>query len=267
MTTKKVKFEIDSSVFNHEIMEDEEENDLDLDTIKSSSSKKIKNGLKVFDSEGSEGSDEFNNEDFQVNLSDSCEEDHFDSLNDEFNDKNIPIEPFNLKNDREEGYFDSEGFYVKKHDQEADQDRWMAHVTPSDILKARKAHVENEQKREQEKRNRLNGFYGKSGKELCEELLRETEGIGDSSSSILDIIISLKAVKNVQQRAPLNKNRLKKLQKDQEGSSAQSRLNEKMTPENQAKLERLTELADLLMDLGHFGIYEETREDILNKYQ
>ena len=143
MDSKRVKFEVDSNEFNDELLNDFEEdgNDLDLDTIKASRGKP--KGLKEFDSEGSESEIE----EVQVDSTDSGEEGaESEHLED---DRQIPIEPFNLKGDREEGSFDSEGFYVKKYDDEADQDRWMANLTHSDIQKARKAHVESEQRRQE----------------------------------------------------------------------------------------------------------------------
>ena len=258
MDTKRVKFEIDSNEFNTEINEEEfEGNDLDLDTIKSSRNKQ--NELKEFDSEGS---DEDLEREFQVDSTDSGEEEY---ENDGLDDREVPIEPFNLKADREEGSFDSEGFYVKKHDDEADQDRWMANFTHSDIQKARKAHAENEQRKLEKQKEQLARTGGKSEKQLWEELAEEMDGY-DHELSVLDIMTTLKTTEtstNNLSRAPLNKNRLKKLQKEQQ---AQGPLQtNKLTPANQRKLERLTELADALMDLGHFSVYEETRREIFRK--
>lgn len=257
MDTKRVKFEIDSNEFNTEINEEEfEGNDLDLDTIKSSRNKQ--NELKEFDSEGS---DEDLEHEFQVDSTDSGEEEY---ENDVLDDREVPIVPFNLKADREEGSFDSEGFYVKKHDEEADQDRWMAHFTHSDIQKARKAHVESEQRKLEKQKEQLARMGGKSEKQLWEELAEEMDGY-DHQLSVLGIMTNLKTTETTNNvpRAPLNKNRLKKLQKEQQAQGSPQP--NKLTPENLKKLEKLTELADALMDLGHFSVYEETRREILRK--
>ena len=257
MESKRVKFQVESKEFDREEFAGEEGNDLDLDTVKASRNRA--HGLKEFDSEGS---DESSEEEIQVDSADSTdstdsgeEDQETDSI--DFDDRQIPLEPFNLRNDREEGSFDADGFYVKKYDEEADQDRWMAHLTPSDIRKARKAHVEREQRQGRKEAS-------KCEEELWEELAEEMSGFGELS--VLGIITSLRTANAssdhpTRPRAPFNRNRLKKLQKEQ-GMLPASPERDKMTPENQAKLEKLTELADALMDLGHFGVYEVVRRDI-----
>lgn len=260
MDAKRVKFEIDSNPeYNEEELNGGHDNDLDLDTVKASRSKP--KGLKEFDSEGSEEEEEEDGGIGDSGDSDFGEEELEEPS--ELDDRQIPIEPFNLKADREEGSFDSDGFYVKKHDEEADQDRWMAHFTHSDMQKARKAHAEIERKRLQKEKE----APVRSEKELWEELAREMDGHGFDNSSLLGVITSLKSAEAsgpaAKPRAPLNKNRLKKLQKEQGMQLSQE--STKMAPEQQAKLEKLTELADALMDLGYFGIYEESRRDILHK--
>lgn len=262
MDSKRVKFELEANTeFVNEIEiidENFSDNDLDLDTLKSSRNKS--KGLKEFDSEGSE--DEVDGE-LQIDSSDSSDfGEEAEPVELDEDDRQIPIEPFNLKADREEGSFDSDGFYVKKQDEEADQDRWMAHFTNSDIQKARKAHAQVEQKRLQKQKE----IPVKSEKELWEELAREMDGF--DNLSLLAAITSLKSSTEssnqlAKPRAPLNKNRLKKLQKEQGMPSVLE--STRMEPEKQAKLEKLTELADALMDLGYFGVYDEDRRDILHK--
>ena len=78
-------------------------------------------------------------------------------------------------------------------------------------------------------------------------------------------------------RAPLNKNRLKKLQQQQQqqqqsdreintSGHSPSKIEVELSAEGRNnKLERITELADALMDFGNFGVYEETRREILHK--
>ena len=166
VSTKKVKF--DPLKYETEIIEDEDdhqqyseaENDLDLDTIKASRNKSKEKELKEFDSEGSEGEEAEvgivdNNMGFNTD-SEGSENDQDDTAynEDEFDEREIPIEPFNLRQDREEGSFDSDGNYVRKIDEEADQDCWMSNLTRADIIKARKACEERKKQLQQIERSK-----------------------------------------------------------------------------------------------------------------
>lgn len=267
---KKVKF--DPLNYNTEIIEepdlDEMNNDLDLDTIKASKTKP--KGLKEFDSEGSE-EEELGQQPIKYELSVSEEDETEGSLNneediDERND--ILIEPFNLKGDKEEGTFDSEGFFTRNPDEDAEQDRWMSNFTRSDILKARKAHEEREKFLKQQQQQKQQKSQG-SARELYEELvglLTEEE----NDLSVQQVISKLNKPKesNYQfggRAPPMNKNRLKKLAKEQHSQLLQLSTCTLMTEEEKEKLDRITEIVDALMDLGYFGVYEETRREILAK--
>lgn len=254
LSNKKVKFAYEPEDFEGE------GNDLDLDTIRASRNKP--KGLKEFDSEGSE--DEESEKDRELDFdSDDKEEgegegEELDSDNEvDVDERQVPLMPFNLKEDREEGDFDSEGFYTRKQDEEADQDRWMSNFTLTDIVKARKAHEQREKivKEQSSKKN-----SGKSEKELWEELVGL---LVENDLTVLDTIRQLTPKQEAQKpRAPLNKNRLKKLQKEQQQQQIQQI---SVNSEGKEKMERITELADALMDFGNFGVYEETRRGILRK--
>ena len=253
-SSKRVKFAFEQP------NSDEEGNDLDLDTIRASKNKS--KGLKEFDSEGSgsEGSEAEENE-LELELSESedgeAEKDDSDS---EIDERQVPLMPFSLKADREEGNFDSEGFYTRKQDEEADQDRWMANFTLTDIVKARKAHEEREKLTKEKDKTIERRSEGELWEELA-GLLMETD---------LTVIETIRQLTNKQEpqkpRAPLNKNRLKKLQKEQQQQqSAEIKADVILDDCNKTKMERITELADGLMDFGNFGVYEETRRSILRK--
>lgn len=47
---------------------------------------------------------------------------------DEFDEKGVPIEPFNLRAEREEGYFDKDGNYVRKRGDSPVRDAWLDEV-------------------------------------------------------------------------------------------------------------------------------------------
>lgn len=266
--SKRVKFAYDPTEENEE---EDEANDLDLDTIRASASRNDFRGLKEFDSEGSEDEEE---QPLNVQLSES--ESEGESIHSEdFDEREIPLIPFNLREDREEGNFDVDGFYTRKQDEEADQDRWMANFTRSDIIKARKAH----QQRHHDNNNTVIKFKGaeeKNEKTLYLELADLL--IENDDLTVAEVIRRVgnknSQDSNVKPRAPLNKNRLKKLQKEQQGQVTAAAVkvpgqegNGLLTSEDKMKINKMTELADYLMDLGNFDVYEETRRGILSKYK
>lgn len=282
---KKVKFSTENSLIEKFEVELESEseliNDLDLDTVKSKSSRTRSKGVKEFDSEESEPEpleDETNPykdlmDPSPTQLSESESQEEF---SDKVDDREIQFEPFSLRHDREEGTFDDEGFYVRTRDEEADQDRWMANFTRSDILKAKKAHEEREKNflvAASKSKTKIQDS-GKDEKSLYEELAELM--VENNDLTVLQVIRSIKQETLITKpRAPLNKNRLKKLQQQQQQQSNREIDTSSHSPSKNEvefsvkgrnnKLERITELADALMDFGNFGVYEETRREILRK--
>lgn len=245
--TKRVKF-----AYDPEAAEEDEGNDLDLDTIKASRNKP--KGLKEFDSEGSD-SDEVDPETAHFVENDDSEGESIHS--EDFDEREVPLTPFNLREDREEGNFDADGFYTRKQDEEADQDRWMANLTRSDIVKARKAHEQYEALK------KSTGKYveAKGERELYFEL---ADLLVKDDLSVAEVIRQTKKDTSMP-RAPLNKNRLKKLQKEQQDNNVAVNSIRGEEDKDKVKIERITELADALMDLGNFSVYDETRRLILQK--
>lgn len=284
---KKVKFSTDNSLIEEFEAEVESEseliNDLDLDTVKSKSSRTRSKGVKEFDSEESEPEPLEDESNPYKDLMDrspaqSSETESQEEFSDEVDDREIQFEPFSLRNDREEGTFDDEGFYVRTRDEEADQDRWMANFTRSDILKAKKAHEEREKNflvAASKSKTKIQDS-GRDEKSLYEELAELMAENNDLT--VLQVIRSIKQETLITKpRAPLNKNRLKKLQQQQQqqqqsnreidtSSHSPSKIEVEFSVKGRSnKLERITELADALMDFGNFGVYEETRREILHK--
>ena len=129
---KRVQFEAESSSKRTRVESDEEQDDdLDLD---------IKQGRKqkefVLDEESSGESDD----DSRPIASSSWQRDRQaeeDALQDE--EEEEKFEPFNMKQEEEEGYFDSEGNYVRKRDADDSKDDWLNSFTKQDIQKAKMA--------------------------------------------------------------------------------------------------------------------------------
>lgn len=192
-----------------------------------------------------------------------------DDLSDDVDDRQVPLEPFSLKADREEGTFDSEGFFIRAIDQDADQDRWLANLTQSDISKARRAHEKTAAARKALAHERARQEAQLTVQDAYAELLslmqpgqtvlaaiRSKSAQGDSSAA--------QQSSTAPRRPPLNKNRLKKLA-SQSAASAVQQSSSHSDPAMQQQLNRITELADLLMNRGIYGVYEETFEEISDK--
>lgn len=313
VNSKKVKFSIKEEIENElktgnyekEIIISDDEmdkfnetliNDLDLDTIRSKSkSKGIKNIDYSDDDEEVDDNgvaDETLNTNWDAEISSSSESESGEEeqfVEAEVDDREIQIEPFNLKTDREEGTFDSEGFFQKSHDTEADQDRWMNNLTRSDISEAKAAHEKIERERERKQKSEEEVLKMVDEGKLYRELYELISGVDNSNSnpSVLDTIRSLSVTSTSNtsntlkpvNRAPLNKNRLKKLEKEQKmmadvGSASEvsdDNINVNMNEnaiireENRKKINRITEITDTLLNRGNLNIYEETRREILSR--
>ncbi len=274
--SKKVKFASahEESKFYEEFdTEITEGNDLDLDTIRARSKSR---GIKNIDEAEEESEDEIEtgtamkwDEDADELELPSEDEDGDEvkvpsevEIQSEEDDKSIPLEPFSIKADREEGSFDTEGFFVRAVDEDADQDRWLSNLTKSDISKARRAH----EKIEAERKAALQGREEEAGKISSLEAYRQLLQLMKPGQTVLAAIRS-KTKQNTQTsnapRPPLNKNRLKKLAANQNNPSS----DQPMSDQDQLKeLNRITELADLLMNRGNYNIYEEAFEEISLKF-
>lgn len=267
--TKKVKFAslAEEEEFYQEFDKDigvdveggEEENDLDLDTIRArSKSRQIKN---IDDADEDEEDDMVEEEEKEsikeeevVNWDTESENESEaeESPEEDDDDREIPLEPFNLKGDREEGNFDADGFFVRNVDEDAGQDRWMANLTRSDIAKARRAH-QNQMAKEKPAEESLS---------LC-QIYTELLSLMQPGQSVLSAIRSKSTTSQLTNPTPRgpppNKNRLKKMMATQAASSSE---NSEAYSQKKREMNRLTELADMLMNRGNFGVYDETFEDI-----
>ena len=261
--TKKVKFaslaeeEEFYQEFDKEIdAEGDEGNDLDLDTIRARSKlRQIKNIDEADEESDLEEAVEQVNESIKeegvVNWDTESENESEAEQSIEEDDREIPLEPFNLKGDREEGNFDADGFFVRNVDEDADQDRWLANLTRSDIAKARRAH-ENQISKEKPVEESL------SLRQIYTELL----SLMQPGQSVLSAIRSKSTNSpsaNSTRGPPPNKNRLKKMMAAQASNTPE---NSEADSQKKREMNRLTELADMLMNRGNFGVYEETFEDI-----
>jgi CD2 antigen cytoplasmic tail-binding protein 2 len=157
---------------------------------------------------------------------------------------------FNMKEELEEGAFDEEGNYVRnKVDPNAFHDNWLQGVSKKDIAKAKAA---------QEKQERS-------------EQLKEADVLSnvpqDKTGVYRDLIDLLQPGENVREALIRLGGSTKKIpawkaKKMQEKKATASEPTAEEI-EKRGVIDRITALADQMMALGDFGIYDETYEAIL----
>jgi CD2 antigen cytoplasmic tail-binding protein 2 len=163
------------------------------------------------------------------------------------------ISAFNMKEEMEEGSVDDQGNYIRnKVDPQAFHDKWMEGISRKDINKAKEA---------REKRER-------------DEALKEAKRQLDTPQTQTDIYLALveylKPGQTVQEALTSLANSLpKKLpawkqkmldKKNKNKKAPTTQLSEGEEELRRKKVESITGLADQMMALGHFNIYEDTFE-------
>lgn len=168
------------------------------------------------------------------------------------------ISAFNMNQEMEEGSLDDKGNYIRnKVDPQAFHDKWMEGISRKDMNKAKEA---------LEKRER-------------EEALKEAErqsNIPQTQTDIYRVLVEyLKPGQTVQEaltslansipkKVPAWKQKmLDKKNKNKKGKDAVTpvtALSEEEESARRQKVESITGLADQMMALGHFNVYEDTFE-------
>jgi CD2 antigen cytoplasmic tail-binding protein 2 len=144
-------------------------------------------------------------------------------------DDGTKIEPFNLKQEREEGYFDAEGNYVEYRNEDDTKDAWLDSVEV-DTRFAGKASGKSVEDAEED--------AGISEKEIAAIKRRISESLQPGESV-------LRALRRLKDKAK------------EEGGR-----NGRMTGETKVVFDQLTEDAMRLLDNGDYNIYEEKKETL-----
>ena len=179
-----------------------------------------------------------------------------------YNDAGIPFEPFHMKNEREEGYFDAEsGSYIRVKKKEDIEDVWADTLAReevnSDWARGVQARI-----RSREHRQEVDG--GDSGEltpEAIAELKRRMVSLLRPEENVLSALRRLGRA-----RAPI----------PMQGSHTSQRLSAggisllmmraaAMAPEAQSEFDRLTEWSSTLMEAGEYLIHSQTREQLLEE--
>jgi CD2 antigen cytoplasmic tail-binding protein 2 len=166
------------------------------------------------------------------------------------------ISAFNMKQEMEEGSIDANGNFIRnKVDPQAFHDKWMEGITRKDINKAKEAH----DKRERD--------------EAVKEAQRQAELPQTKTDIYRALVEYLQPRQNVQEaltslsnslpkKLPAWKQKMldKKNKRTKQQPTKQQALSEEEEAERRRKVDMITALADQMMALGDFDIYEESFE-------
>eukprot|EP00033_Pygsuia_biforma_P002967 GCRY01003268.1.p1 GENE.GCRY01003268.1~~GCRY01003268.1.p1 ORF type:complete len:323 (+),score=53.71 GCRY01003268.1:137-1105(+) len=149
------------------------------------------------------------------------------------NENDVPLEPFNLRQEREEGSFDYSGFYIpKSQERDEDADGW-----DDEYLEWEKEHLENAKKQIKEGKGESIPLPAKSESE------EEPEPI--------DTVLLRQKVCDLLQNGESILQAMRRAKKEKETKI----------------ISLLTEYANQLMSSGFLDIYNEPRERIMRKLQ
>ncbi|OZJ03355.1 hypothetical protein BZG36_02998 [Bifiguratus adelaidae] len=169
------------------------------------------------------------------------------------------IEPFNMKQEMEEGSFDETGNYIRnKKDEQAFHDNWLQDISKEEIEAARIA---------QEKQDRANKL--KEAQETAVplskiDLYKGILALMEPGETVLEALQRL----NAAQKSGTKKLSWKERQKRAKEAKKGMAVDEVTTadPAEEARkmaIETLTDLSDKMMGLGQFDIYDDTYEYIV----
>eukprot|EP01018_Ginkgo_biloba_P035023 Gb_16472 [translate_table: standard] len=141
-------------------------------------------------------------------------------------DDGIKIEPFNLKQEREEGYFDSEGNYVEYGNENEIKDAWLESVEV-DTRFAEEHLAQPIQEKEDDP--------NLSSQEIA-KIKRNIANLLQPGETVLDALRRMK------------------------GTPSEKKRREKMSAETKTMFDQLTDDAMQLLENGDFNVYHEKRE-------
>ncbi|KAI8379585.1 uncharacterized protein BYT42DRAFT_604919 [Radiomyces spectabilis] len=184
------------------------------------------------------------------------------SEDEEGNKKEPKLTAFNMREEMEEGSFDASGNFIRnKADPQAFHDRWMEGISKKDMVRAREAQERREQAEALKEASRQAEMP--QTKTDVFRMLAEYMLPGETVRETL-----MKLGTGVPKKVPAWKQKLldKKKKKSTVPAAAQEQpLTEEETEQRKQSVEMVTGLADQMMALGHFTIYEDTFETIVRQ--
>ncbi|KAG9264027.1 CD2 antigen cytoplasmic tail-binding protein 2 [Astyanax mexicanus] len=222
--------------------------------------------------EEDEGDEAENGDKYNILASDDVEGQEMSTID---CDEGVPITPFNLHEEMQEGHFDSEGNYFIKKENDI-RDNWLDNI---DWVKIKEQPVKKKKKGLSAKRRRRAGDedeaeeerqreeqQGKEEEEEEEEKEPEEDPLAKYShyqltEAVVDLLQPGETVSAALRRlgglgGRKKKGRLRDGVKEEE---------EETTNRDTEKLEKLTALADRLVGVGEYEIYQQTYEKLAYK--
>ncbi|CAN6478211.1 unnamed protein product [Victoria cruziana] len=158
----------------------------------------------------------------------SAEVDYEDEEN--LDDEGVPMEPFNLKKEREEGYFDSEGNFVEyRADKDEIKDAWIDSVDVRPVDRSFK-----------EPENAADDYHDLSSEEVG-KIKRRIANLLEPGETVLHALRRLK------------------------GTPSDKGKRGKMSGEAKALFDQLTEDSMKLMESGDYNVYYDKRETFVRE--
>lgn len=164
---------------------------------------------------------------------------------------------FNMREEMEEGSFDAEGNYIRnKADPEAFHDRWMEGVSRLDMARAKEAQ-DRRDRAEALKEAERQADLPQTKNDVYRELVTYVKPGDSVQETLMKLSSENKKIPAWKQKLLDKKNKNKKQAPAKQKAEVTSGLDE---DERKRRVERITALADQMMALGHFGIYDDTFE-------
>ncbi|CAO0795278.1 unnamed protein product [Mucor circinelloides] len=170
--------------------------------------------------------------------------------------KESKISAFNMKQEMEEGSLDEKGNYIRnKVDPQAFHDKWMEGISRKDMNQAKAAHEKREREealKEAERQSSVPQSQNDVYKALV-EYLKPGQTVQEALTSLAN---------SLPKKLPAWKQKmLDKKNKNKKGKeTAPAQLTEQEEESRRKTVETITGLADQMMALGHFNIYDDTFE-------
>ncbi|KAI8646429.1 hypothetical protein BD408DRAFT_473954 [Parasitella parasitica] len=172
--------------------------------------------------------------------------------------KESKISAFNMKQEMEEGSLDEKGNYIRnKVDPQAFHDKWMEGISRKDMNQAKAAHEQRERDealKEAERQSNVPQSQNDVYLALV-EYLKPGQTVQEALTSLANSLPKKLPAWKQKMLDKKNKNK-----RGKESATSQPQLSEQEEEARRKTVETITGLADQMMALGHFNIYEDTFE-------
>ncbi|KAF9965808.1 hypothetical protein BGZ70_004073 [Mortierella alpina] len=190
----------------------------------------------------------------ELNL-DDLDEDEFDS------DGNPKVEAFNMKEELEDGgEIDESGNFIRKVDPDRFHDSWLEGLSRKEIQAARQAHDRKVKQAQIEEREAAATAMTET------DIYLELVNILQPSETVIEALQRIGGGKKSGAKGARNnkkKSWQKNKQMDEDGQEAHKAPESEEDLARRQAIEKLTDLCDRMLALGHFDIYEESYEQVV----